>query len=426
MRTKAALFNLLAGQECSSAFDQRFFVDPDLFDAECRGWLAQQWVVIAHAAELAEPGTRLLRVFAGCEFLLVRGDQGQIRAFFSVCPHRGARLCSDGTASRDIVCTNHGWRFDLEGRAIEGAFTRGDNCPANLHLFAAPCCTVAGLVLCGLDVNQLPALDEFADRLAPVLDFHDMANAQVAARQTFEVDANWKLVLDTLLQGEVTSGGRTFARLNGPHGPQPAWPGATSVSRGQEGIALGRRQRPSDQPVRHLLGVGQTPLMIVGRPIGDGRRTLSRNGQALSRPMGQLREIDGGQTIFHLGHLSYLVAYDDYAVLLQINPMRADRTELTATWLLDGRAGEDVSIHEVCWAWQTMLEEDQQRLAQWAAGGRSAAYELRGFAAFDSPSSDFVVDYLNCMRRLVGATTANQQLPQTHAVGLVHVSPMLV
>src|SRR4029453_17908739 len=60
---------------------------------------------------------------AGASVLLVRGIDGEVRAFHNVCRHRGNKLVwndfpregSRGTC-RQFTCKYHGWRYDLEGR----------------------------------------------------------------------------------------------------------------------------------------------------------------------------------------------------------------------------------------------------------------------------------------------------------------------
>ena len=52
---------------------------------------------------------------------LVRGADGGLRAFEGRCPHQGALLGEGELAGGELVCRNHGWRFDVEtGRRCGG------------------------------------------------------------------------------------------------------------------------------------------------------------------------------------------------------------------------------------------------------------------------------------------------------------------
>ena len=52
--------------------------------------------------------------------LIVRGDDGVLRAFQNVCRHRGSELCSgSGAELAEIRCPFHRWTWDLDGRLRE-------------------------------------------------------------------------------------------------------------------------------------------------------------------------------------------------------------------------------------------------------------------------------------------------------------------
>ena len=59
---------------------------------------------------------------AGTSVIIVRGKDGEVRAFHNICRHRGNKLVwndfpreeTSGTC-RQFTCKYHGWRYDLEG-----------------------------------------------------------------------------------------------------------------------------------------------------------------------------------------------------------------------------------------------------------------------------------------------------------------------
>ena len=52
--------------------------------------------------------------------LIVRGDDGILRAFQNVCRHRGSELCSgSGADLAEIRCPFHRWTWELDGRLRE-------------------------------------------------------------------------------------------------------------------------------------------------------------------------------------------------------------------------------------------------------------------------------------------------------------------
>jgi nitrite reductase/ring-hydroxylating ferredoxin subunit len=76
--------------------DNRIFTDPAIFDDEQARIFAGGWKLVCHESELPEAGSYRALTLGGRPILVVRGrDQadgspGDIRAFFNICPHRGA------------------------------------------------------------------------------------------------------------------------------------------------------------------------------------------------------------------------------------------------------------------------------------------------------------------------------------------------
>ena len=52
------------------------------------------WCVVGAAADVAEPGARLAGVVADVKFVVVRGEDGALRAFHNACAHKGAEVVS--------------------------------------------------------------------------------------------------------------------------------------------------------------------------------------------------------------------------------------------------------------------------------------------------------------------------------------------
>jgi phenylpropionate dioxygenase-like ring-hydroxylating dioxygenase large terminal subunit len=80
----------------------RAYHDEAFLDFERDEWFFRDWVAVARAEELPDPGSFVLRDYFGESVLLVRGDDAVVRAFYNVCRHRGTaveeREC--GTAVR--------------------------------------------------------------------------------------------------------------------------------------------------------------------------------------------------------------------------------------------------------------------------------------------------------------------------------------
>ena len=79
---------------------------------------AGSWVAVGCAAQVREPGDVLVAEVGGRSVFVVRKQDGELRAFYNVCRHRGTRLLTtdDRRVKRFIRCPYHSWAYDLDGR----------------------------------------------------------------------------------------------------------------------------------------------------------------------------------------------------------------------------------------------------------------------------------------------------------------------
>ena len=95
------------------------YFDPEFFEAEKRAFLRAAPQVVCHESEIAEPGEWRTIEYLGESVIVIRGDDGEIRAFSNVCRHRGSRLV-DGTGgcSKVLTCPYHAWSYARDGRLV--------------------------------------------------------------------------------------------------------------------------------------------------------------------------------------------------------------------------------------------------------------------------------------------------------------------
>ena len=88
------------------------YYDPEFFEAEKRAFLRAAPQIVCHESEIAEPGEWRTIEYLGESVIVIRGDDGEIRAFSNVCRHRGSRLV-DGTGgcSKVLTCPYHAWSY---------------------------------------------------------------------------------------------------------------------------------------------------------------------------------------------------------------------------------------------------------------------------------------------------------------------------
>ena len=95
------------------------YFDPDFFEAEKRVFLRATPQVVCHEKEIAQPGEWRTLEYLGESVIVIRGDDGQVRAFANVCRHRGSRLVDgSGGCSKVLTCPYHAWSYSRDGRLV--------------------------------------------------------------------------------------------------------------------------------------------------------------------------------------------------------------------------------------------------------------------------------------------------------------------
>jgi len=117
-RMRAKLEELAQGVE-EGLLPAWIFNDPDLFELEKERIFSRSWVFLAHASEIPKPGDYVLRYILNNPYIVVRGEDGKVRAFLDMCRHRGMRVCraEAGNASH-FRCPFHGWTYRNDGALV--------------------------------------------------------------------------------------------------------------------------------------------------------------------------------------------------------------------------------------------------------------------------------------------------------------------
>jgi Rieske 2Fe-2S family protein len=176
----------------------RYYTCPEHFRAEMDYFFGSRWVCAGQAESLEKAGDYRLQEIAGENLILTRVPDGQIRAFYNLCRHRGARLCESerGTFKGRIQCPYHAWTYDLNG-ALVGAPHMADTpgfAVADYPLHAAACAQWNGLLFVNLAKEPAPIdeqLGPLSERLRPWR-IHDL---KVGRRAVYQVKANWKHII---------------------------------------------------------------------------------------------------------------------------------------------------------------------------------------------------------------------------------------
>jgi phenylpropionate dioxygenase-like ring-hydroxylating dioxygenase large terminal subunit len=166
------------------------------FEAELQHVLRRSYAAFCPSAALPEVGSFVAREAAGTPIVVVRGQDGVVRAFHNVCRHRGMRLVNDSGCLNAFVCPYHGWTYELNGRLRHIPHAEGFPGLDKQQHGLAPLRAVERLGL--VFVSQAP--DAAEPDLAGLPDLIG-AEQKLYAMSSRVNEANWKIVLEGFLEG---------------------------------------------------------------------------------------------------------------------------------------------------------------------------------------------------------------------------------
>lgn len=128
-------------------------------DAPMGALMRQHWMPACMIEEVAEPDGAPRRVrLLGENMVVFRDTEGRVGALDELCPHRRASLAFGRNEECGLRCLYHGWKFDVEGRAVDMASEPADaKLRASMRTRAYPVREAAGFVWVWMGDPEAPA-----------------------------------------------------------------------------------------------------------------------------------------------------------------------------------------------------------------------------------------------------------------------------
>lgn len=181
------------------------FTSQERFDREQARIFKRYPVPVTLSALVAEPGSAIAHQGYGIPLLITRTREGEIKAFINACQHKGSKLvehCDAHKVSR-FTCPYHAWTYGLDGRLIgvarADAFLNLDK--SKRGLAELPVREWGGIVYVGLDRGIEPDWSQLSQQVADDFTSLGIPDAHVYGRKSFDLAANWKVVLEPFLEG---------------------------------------------------------------------------------------------------------------------------------------------------------------------------------------------------------------------------------
>lgn len=202
------------------------YISKEWYEREQADLFGKSWTCAGVTTDFKTAGDFVAFRIGKHSLAVVKGADGNLRAFHNICRHRGAEILEEGTgnAGKYLTCPYHRWFFDLEGQMRGGAnlaecFPGLDKKEMSLH--PASIGVLGDLIF----VHPDPDPDEpFEEWSAGVPRWpHDLSDASlVHTRLVFEMNCNWKVYFENSVDGYHLSNLHTNT-LGGPVPTMNVW-----------------------------------------------------------------------------------------------------------------------------------------------------------------------------------------------------------
>jgi Rieske 2Fe-2S family protein len=197
---------------------REYYFSAEIFGQEKERVFFGQWMCVGREEEVPNPGDYLLLDVLGESIILVRTREGKLAAHYNVCRHRGSQLVlgvdpkprggdprPSGTFTSGIKCPYHSWTYELGGSLRtapyldEGSGFRKEQLP----LYSVEVDVWGGFVFVRLDAVGAEAAGKTGTSLTTQLGGavdrvkrYPLSELRIARRIGYEVEANWKVLLE--------------------------------------------------------------------------------------------------------------------------------------------------------------------------------------------------------------------------------------
>jgi glycine betaine catabolism A len=351
-----------------------------VFAIEKERIFCREWLCVARAEELSEPGAYRVLDVLGESILLLRNRDAKLRAFYNVCRHRGSRLCrgevsgaaslGGGISGGRITCPYHQWSYDLDGRLVAAPYLTGeagfDKSLFGLYPVALECW--GGFVFVNLSPAGAAPLAAQLGAIPERISRYPLSELRIGHTIRYQVAANWKVICEN------------YNECYHCAGVHPELCAVVPAFKERGGANLD---------------------WLRGIPHRPGAYTFSTSGTTTRRAFPGLNE---DERVRHKGELFYpnlfLSLACDHAAVFILEPKHAARTDIVCHFLFEpyelARPEFDASDATEFW---DLVNRQDWAICESVQQGISARVHERGYYA---PMEDFNLDIRRYVLERIG------------------------
>ncbi|MCI0745792.1 MAG: aromatic ring-hydroxylating dioxygenase subunit alpha [Verrucomicrobia subdivision 3 bacterium] len=390
---------ILANCRSGWSLPREFYCDEEIYRLDVERIWRHGWLFAGHSCEVPQAGDYIAFWIDSDSIIVIRGEDGLVRAFHNLCRHRGSLICADarGRASR-LVCPYHQWTYAIDGKLLACRGMPDDLDKTQLGLHPVHAREIEGLIYVSL-APEPPDFEPAQMLLGPILKPQGLTRAKVAKSIDYEIEANWKLVWENNRECYHCNVNHpqyikaNFDHYNADDSTErirhriDAQVKRSEAKWAESGLTVSHKETGMTRfpdAERNIWFSANRTALVEGwmSETMDGRQVAPLMGDYVDPDVGTLR----ARTLPNFWNHSSC----DHGVSTQLLPAGPQSTRARVTWLVhqDAVEGRDYRLDELLPFWQLTSEQDWEICKNQQRGVNSTAYKPGPY----SPVKEYNVD----------------------------------
>lgn len=183
--------------------DPTRYFDPAFMRREWDGLWTRSWICAGRVSDLSHVGSWFTFDLGTESFIVARGPDRVVRAFYNACQHRGRRLATEEFGrSPSFVCGFHSWVYGTDGairRVTDRQFFQDAALCGDLSLPQVRCETWEGFVFINMDLAAEALTDSLAE-MRDLLTMYGIERMHIVKDVRIAMECNWKVACEAFLE----------------------------------------------------------------------------------------------------------------------------------------------------------------------------------------------------------------------------------
>lgn len=388
----------IEGYEAGYSIPQKFYKDADIYASEIENIFHKHWMFAGHVSQIPQVGDFFTVQLGGESIIVVRTQNGDVKAHVNICRHRGSRLCLERQGRKKLfTCPYHAWSYNLDGHLVVAREMPADFVPKENGLHAVHLELIGGLIFISLAEKPL-SLSNLRRDLNPILDLFGFDNLKLAQQKRYAIPSNWKLAVENYQECyHCTPSHKEFAQIHAMARD------LESFKKDKAEYLARHKGSPKIAAFNCYFGnaaPGQEGYQYDRNPLLPGNASGGLGGKPVAPLLGKLTNYDGGASELMVGPMMFFLIYDDHVVGYRFAPTTIDSCVCDIFWFVHEAAveGVDYNLSTLTWLWDVTTIADKTIIENNQKGVNSKFYSPGRLSKMEDFQQSFLSWYVQSLK----------------------------